>query len=44
MAADRLRPWALSGATRTAHKQRPGLLDELRQRVEAAAPSASTPA
>ena len=43
MAADRLRPWALSGATRTAHKQRPGLLDELRQRVEAAVPSASTP-
>jgi len=34
-ALDRLRRWALSGATRTAHKQRPDLLDELRQRVSA---------
>jgi glycosyltransferase 2 family protein len=29
-AVQRLRPWALSGATRAAHKARPGLLDELR--------------
>jgi glycosyltransferase 2 family protein len=34
-AADRLQPWALSGATRTAFKERPGLLDELRERVAA---------
>jgi undecaprenyl-diphosphatase len=32
-AVERLRPWALSGATRTAHKARPGLLDELRRCV-----------
>ena len=32
-ALDRLRPWALGGATRTALKARPGLLDELRSRV-----------
>jgi hypothetical protein len=32
-AAARLQPWALSGATRTAMKERPGLLDELRTRV-----------
>jgi tRNA A-37 threonylcarbamoyl transferase component Bud32 len=32
-AADRLKPFALSGATRTAFKQQPGLLDELRSRV-----------
>ncbi len=32
-AAERLRPWALSGATRTALSERPGLLDELRSRV-----------
>ena len=44
MAAERLQPWALSGATRTAHKQRPGLLDDLRQRIEAAAAAASSPA
>ncbi len=31
-ALDRLRPWALGGATRTALKARPGLLDELRSR------------
>jgi undecaprenyl-diphosphatase len=37
-AADRLRPWALSGATRTALKARPGLLDELRDRVAPTAP------
>ena len=30
---DRLRLWALSGATRTALKARPGTLDELRRRV-----------
>jgi undecaprenyl-diphosphatase len=30
-AADRLRPWALSGATRTALKERPGLLDDVRR-------------
>jgi glycosyltransferase 2 family protein len=35
-ALDRLRPWALSGATRTALKARPGLLDELRSRLTAA--------
>jgi undecaprenyl-diphosphatase len=32
-AADRLQPWAFSGATRTAYRQRPGLLDELRAEV-----------
>jgi undecaprenyl-diphosphatase len=32
-AAARLQPWALSGATRTNLKERPGLLDELRTRV-----------
>lgn len=35
-ALDRLHLWALSGATRAAHKQRPGLLDDLRDRVTAA--------
>jgi glycosyltransferase 2 family protein len=34
-AAARLHPWALAGATRTAHKARPGLLDELRSRLAA---------
>ncbi len=34
-AAVRLRPYALSGATRTAFKARPGLLDELRSTVAA---------
>ena len=34
-AAGRLRPWALSGATRTALGDRPGLLDEIRERVDA---------
>jgi undecaprenyl-diphosphatase len=29
----RLRPWALGGATRAAHKSRPGLLEELRDRL-----------
>jgi undecaprenyl-diphosphatase len=32
-ALDRLRLWALSGATRTALKARPGALDELRRRL-----------
>ena len=36
-ALDRLRPWALSGATRTALKARGGLLDDLRQRLAGAA-------
>jgi undecaprenyl-diphosphatase len=36
-ALDRLQPWALSGATRTGMKSRPGLLDELRAEVAAAA-------
>jgi undecaprenyl-diphosphatase len=36
-AVDRLRPWALSGATRTAMKERPGLLDDVRARLAAAA-------
>jgi undecaprenyl-diphosphatase len=34
-AAARLAPFALSGATRTAYKQRPGLLGELRARARA---------
>jgi undecaprenyl-diphosphatase len=32
-AVERMQPWALSGATRTAMKQRPGLLDDLRRRL-----------
>ena len=39
-AVDRLRPWALSGATRTGLKASPGLLDDLRHRLE----STSVPA
>jgi tRNA A-37 threonylcarbamoyl transferase component Bud32 len=35
-ALDRLHPWSLSGATRTALKARSGLLDELRSQVTAA--------
>ena len=35
-ASVRLRPWALSGATRTALGERPGLLEEIRGRVDAA--------
>ena len=35
-ALDRLRPWALAGATRTALKSRPGLLDEVRSRLTGA--------
>jgi tRNA A-37 threonylcarbamoyl transferase component Bud32 len=34
-AVERLQPWALSGATRTAMKERAGLLDELRDRLAA---------
>jgi undecaprenyl-diphosphatase len=39
-AHDRLNLWSLSGATRTAHKEHPGLLVELKRRLEetAAAP------
>jgi undecaprenyl-diphosphatase len=33
-AAPRLRPWSLSGATRTALKAQPGALDDLRRRVQ----------
>jgi undecaprenyl-diphosphatase len=32
-AIERLQPWALSGATRTALKEKPGLLDDLRRRL-----------
>ena len=39
-AVERLHRWGLSGATRTALKERPGLLDELRSRLEDAAASA----
>lgn len=42
-ARDRLRPWALSGASRTALKSRPGLLDELRTGL-AVPPTAGAPA
>ena len=35
-ALPRLHPWALSGATRTALKGRPGLLDDVRARITAA--------
>ena len=38
-ALGRLQPWALSGATRTALKERPGHLDELRDRVSQGAGS-----
>ena len=34
-ASGRLRPWALSGATRTALGERPGLLDEVRRLIDA---------
>ena len=36
-AVDRLRLWALSGATRTGLKESPGMLEEIRARVSAAA-------
>lgn len=42
-ALDRLRPWALSGATRTALRSRPGLLAELRRLVGHAASADPTP-
>jgi hypothetical protein len=35
VAVERLQPWTLSGATRTALKGRPGLLDDLRRRLGA---------
>ena len=35
-ACERLNPWSLSGASRTALKQQPGLLDELRKRLAVA--------
>ena len=38
-AASRLRPFALSGATRTGMKANPGVLDELRRRVESLTPT-----
>ena len=41
-ALDRLHRWALSGATRTALKARPGLLDDLRNRLTDAI-AATTP-
>lgn len=43
-ALDRLHPWALSGATRTALKARRGLLDELRRRVSDAVSAATATA
>ena len=42
-AVDRLRPFAFSGATRTALKERAGLLDELRAEVERAVSAGSVP-
>jgi undecaprenyl-diphosphatase len=41
-ARDRLRPWALSGATRTALKSQPGLVAELRSRLTDAAAAGVT--
>jgi glycosyltransferase 2 family protein len=38
-ALPRLQPWALSGATRTALKERPGHLDQLRARVQTPVPA-----
>jgi glycosyltransferase 2 family protein len=35
-AMERLRPWALSGATRTAYKQNPKLMDDLRHQLDRA--------
>jgi hypothetical protein len=35
-AQDRLQPWALSGATREALRERAGLLDDVRARIGAA--------
>jgi undecaprenyl-diphosphatase len=42
-AADRLHPWSLSGATRTALKARSGLLEDLRNRMTGAAPATTGP-
>jgi undecaprenyl-diphosphatase len=39
-AGDRLNLWGLSGATRTAHKEHPGLLAELKHRLEASVAAA----
>jgi hypothetical protein len=41
-ALDRLHPWALSGATRTALKDRPGLLDRLRDGIRLTNASGAT--
>jgi undecaprenyl-diphosphatase len=35
-ARERLQPWALSGASRTALKERPGLIEDLRARLATA--------
>jgi tRNA A-37 threonylcarbamoyl transferase component Bud32 len=43
-ARDRLQPWALAGATRTALKSRRGFLDELRNRLDAAPDAGVRPA
>src|SRR5262249_40846966 len=40
-ALGRLRPWALSGATRTAQKGHPGLLEEPRDKVAATTAAAA---
>jgi tRNA A-37 threonylcarbamoyl transferase component Bud32 len=42
-ARDRLHPWALAGATRTALKSQPGFLDELRAKLDAAAAAGRQP-
>ena len=42
-AGHRLRPWSLSGATRTALKSRPGLLDELGDELASAIATTATP-
>jgi undecaprenyl-diphosphatase len=42
-ALPRLRPWALSGATRTALRSRPGLLEQLREKVAEASGTGSAP-
>jgi undecaprenyl-diphosphatase len=42
-AVDRLHPWSLSGATRTALKARPDLLDELRRAVTGAVAAVGAP-
>jgi hypothetical protein len=42
-ALDRMRPWALSGATRSGLKSRPGLLSDLRRELAAAARASDRP-